>query len=164
MVHFSIDPGLNHCGIAVWMNGGLFKAGLVKAKSAKKDIAARIRAMTKALDDWEFVVWGELYNQYTNVGPGCRVSELPQVYPGPRTIGDPNDLIALALVVGAIDPDHLYKPREWKGNVPKDVMIKRIQSKLSADERRKVNLPSPALAHNVWDAVGIGLHHLKRLK
>ena len=56
-----------------------------------------------------------------------------------------------------------YKPHEWKGTVEKKVMELRIQKHLTTEELKIVELPAKSLAHNVWDAAGIGLKHLKRL-
>jgi hypothetical protein len=43
-------------------------------------------------------------------------------------------------------------------------MTERIQSKLSVAEAKTIDLPAKSYQHNVWDAAGIGLHHLRRLK
>ena len=100
------------------------------------------------------------------------VIELPRSYPGSRQKGDQNDLIDLAQVVGRYAEAFrregaevaLVYPRTWKGTLPKDVMVERIKGRLSAAEHARVELPSAAsLAHNVYDAIGIGLHALGRL-
>lgn len=93
------------------------------------------------------------------------VIEKPQIYQGRKQKGDPNDLIDLAMVVGAWRHEHPYtelvKPRQWKGQVPKAVMTKRILSKLTDAELAVLgDLKSN---HNVVDAVGIGLWKLGRL-
>jgi hypothetical protein len=95
--------------------------------------------------------------------------EVPQIY-GPRQQKRPNDLIKVALLVGALGgllPESLpikeYRPSNWKGQVPKKIMVERIKAKLSAEERGRVLLPSAkSEEHNVYDAVGIGLHFCKR--
>jgi hypothetical protein len=103
------------------------------------------------------------------------VIERPQVYVHSRAKGDPNDLITLALVAGAIAGGMRtsrtkllvveYRPAEWKGQVPKHVMEKRVKRSLAEHEHERVQLPSAgALAHNVWDAIGIGLHHLRGIR
>ncbi len=97
------------------------------------------------------------------------VVERPQVYRhGP---GDPNDLISLALVAGAwggsADRTGLIEfvlPRQWKGNVPKDIHQPKILASLDPDERQLVEGIRPkSLRHNVIDAVGIGLWKLGRI-
>jgi hypothetical protein len=61
---------------------------------------------------------------------------------------------------------HFVLPKVWKGQVPKDIMLERIVSKLSEDE--KVLLESKKYAkykkHNVIDAIGVGLYKLERLR
>lgn len=100
--------------------------------------------------------------------PECDLAvELPQIYARSKSKGDPNDLIAVAGVVGALDalaPHHttVYLPSEWKGQVPKSVMTTRTTSKLEKTELERIITPRRAsLMHNVWDAIGIGIHHLK---
>jgi len=145
----SIDPGIS-AGIAFWLSTGrLLRAGLLLG----------------CLSDAEWpghpCTWAAVQGI---------VIERPQVYRHGR--GDPNDLITLALsageLVGRINAEHPaaivteYLPATWKGQVPKDIMIERIKKKLTEDELTMVDLPSAAsLAHNVWDAVGIGLYHLR---
>jgi hypothetical protein len=49
------------------------------------------------------------------------------------------------------------KPREWKGQVPKDVHHARLVKTLTPDELAMVEASAPpSLRHNVLDAVGIG--------
>jgi len=53
-------------------------------------------------------------------------------------------------------------PYEWKKQVPKSISSRRSEDALSEDERERVALPSAkGLAHNVWDAVGIGLYWVR---
>lgn len=156
----SVDPGLHACGVAVWDDRNqLLWAGYVKNPNGV-----------------------EFYSMVTAVCVSSNkhacaatklVIELPQVYVRTRSKGDPNDLISLSVLVGAFvgrfggsDPFgyKLYKPQEWKGQVPKDIMSARIASRLTDEERSKVVLPAAGLAHNVWDGVGLGLHHAGRLR
>jgi len=96
------------------------------------------------------------------------VIEIPQVYVRARSKGDPNDLIMLAGLVGAFvycfgNASKLYRPAEWKGQVTKEITEQRARKRLSPDELSRIELPSAkGLHHNVWDAVGLGLHHLGR--
>ncbi|NOJ83830.1 hypothetical protein [Myxococcus xanthus] len=55
-------------------------------------------------------------------------------------------------------------PRDWKGSLDADAFIERIKQRIDAAEHLRVELPSySSLHHNVWDAIGIGLHALGRL-
>lgn len=104
------------------------------------------------------------------------VVEKPQVYPGGRT-QRPNDLIDVAIGAG-IGVGHFLNatadvaveqitPRTWKGTVPKEVMERRILSRLTDSENDVILQYSATLPkskrHNVVDAVGIGLWKLGRL-
>lgn len=97
------------------------------------------------------------------------VVEIPQVYSRGR--GDPNDLVDIALVAGAVigrlcwaDDVVLVRPAQWKGQRPKGVDNALTLSCLDDDERAIVDgVDCPrSLRHNVIDAVGIGLWQLRR--
>ena len=101
--------------------------------------------------------------------------ELPQVYRSSHQAVDkhkvnPNDLIDLAAVVGAVTasfrrPTRVYLPAEWKGQVPKEIVHERARARLSADELAVIERGAPraSLAHNMWDAVSIFLKHSGRM-
>ncbi len=100
------------------------------------------------------------------------VVELPRIYPGSRS-GRPNDLVDLAAAAGIIGavfgPVEFVHPRTWKGTVPKEVMTRRILTRLT-DEEHKVHDRYEAARprakkpdHNVLDAIGVGLWKRGRL-
>lgn len=99
------------------------------------------------------------------------VIELPRVYAAAHQKGDQNDLIQLAGTVGmlggflpGVSSRRSIYPRDWKGSLDADAFIERIKQRLDAAEHLRVELPSTSsLQHNVWDAIGIGLHALGRL-
>jgi hypothetical protein len=150
----SIDPGVKLAGIALWQEGIMISATLLRGNH-----------------------WTEVADSAAEFFSGIPLDQIaiekPQVYVRSRSKGDPNDLIDLALAAGAIaqalrilSPNatiHEYKPAEWKGQLPKDLCVERTRFALTDDERKRVNLPrAKSLAHNVYDAIGIGLKHLKR--
>ena len=103
--------------------------------------------------------------------PVLVVIECPQVYPK-RTHwkGPPNDLIRIALVGGMVVGSmsftevEVIRPHDWKGSVPKEVMLGRIQKRLTSVEMQHVlNVDPPSLRHNAIDAVGIALWKAGRL-
>jgi hypothetical protein len=155
----SIDPGLHACGLSVWshdLSNPLLWAGLVKNSGAHR------RTMVDSVDAKLY----ELYGTYRKIDQ--LAVEVPQVYIASRSKGDPNDLIQLALVVGAFEQwfsgaVFMYKPADWKGQVPKPIMEARILKRLSDDEKNKIEKAPKSLMHNTIDSCGIGLHHLKRL-
>lgn len=111
--------------------------------------------------------------------PSVIVIEIPEVYHDRRNQkGDLNDLIDLAFAAGEIRilrgrnkhgapvPAKHVRPKEWKGQLPKEACANRVRSRLSASETRALEaglaLVPRSKWHNVLDAVGIGLHTLDR--
>ena len=151
MTHLvSLDPGLRGCGVAWWhANGSLAHVAYLRNPVKKGDGPA-------AWMGYDSVV---LYDNR----PDYFISEVPQVYRAGASKGDPDDLIQLAGVVGVFAQafratTHLgVKPREWKGQVPKDVHHARLVKTLTPEELAMVEASAPpSLRHNVLDAVGIG--------
>jgi len=164
----SIDPGYRYCGIAVFSDGRLTHAEHVDAKVWDTE-AQQFASTASAV--WEFLE--------TTVGKAAMETaelaiEYPQQYlhsPAPResvqrlvgTVG-----AVLAQVQGKTGGLSVkvstYKPREWKGQVPKDIMGKRIVARLSAQEVPIIPALPKSKLHNVVDAIGVGLYHLRRLR
>lgn len=94
------------------------------------------------------------------------IMEIPQIYVGPKT--NPNDLLDLAGVQGAIAGATMAPvewsplPREWKGQLPKEVSVARVEAKLSTPEKTLIEWPAKHLKHNVYDALHLGLVFLER--
>ena len=150
----TFDPGVKVAGLAFWEGAELASAVLVRGDGwlATANIAFATVKNTCPIE------------AVTDV-----VIEQPQVYIQRRLKGDPNDLIAVAMVAGAFAVRFygsaritMYRPNEWKGNVPKNISIKRYQERLSAEEINRVDDKPRSLAHNVWDAVGLGQYHVGR--
>jgi hypothetical protein len=91
-----------------------------------------------------------------------------------RNTPNPNDILVLARRVGRLEeaaerlrlPCTLYTPSQWKASVDKDMMIDRIKTFVTADERHIVESApcTEKQGKNIWDAVGIGLFHLGRMR
>lgn len=105
--------------------------------------------------------------------PSVMVIECPRVYNAAHQKGDQNkSIIPLTLVVGALAGYSplttllvQYFPRDWKGTVdPDEVMIPRIQARLTPEERVCLEPCAESLMHNVWDGIGVGLKYLGRLE
>ncbi|MFA6118156.1 MAG: hypothetical protein WC729_29485 [Sphingomonas sp.] len=159
MKMLSLDPGIRGCGVALWEGKQLVRCEYVKGASAAGSVLAAAHAMAQQVRAWapDDVTFLAL--------------EWPQVYRVGKGKGDNNDLLALAAVLGALVAlfplagFEVFKPAEWKGQVPKDIMGNRIVGKL---EGREVVVFRAAkviksLEHNVIDGVGIGLKALGRL-
>ncbi len=100
------------------------------------------------------------------------VIEEPQVYRGSKGKGDPDDLLQLAGVCGAIEGRFSFvqnvesvKPAEWKGQVDPDAMTARILTKPTPAELAVMEKSPKAKTwdHNEVDAVGLGLWWFDRL-
>lgn len=154
-----IDPGLSKgSGIAVLASGQLVHASLYKP-------AKRQHWLYQVEDFWSRV------SVACSLRPGEILAvaiELPQVYDRRNTDKrpDPNDLVDLGALAGAwaavalaacpsaaID---LVRPAAWKGQVPKDVMERRLRAELTPDEIAIVERAAPPSRQNdIWDAVGL---------
>jgi hypothetical protein len=153
----SCDPGIgvkNGTGWATWLARELGHAGLIRPPD-EPNLDLRTRKIVEQLPP----VDGVLHLEHM------------QVYRGQRQKEDPNDLVALAYLEGMISARYaqsrLYVPHEWKGNLPDEVLAKRIDKRLSEIELARLtsclqNVPK-SLRHNVYAAVGIGLFALGRL-
>jgi hypothetical protein len=153
----SVDPGIRGCGCAIFRDGLLFKAEYVKNLEKKGAGPFECAEMGMRVVEW-------------SIRAHTVVLEWPTVYAGRASRGDARDLFPLAGIDTAIAVNYVgceivhYVPFEWKSNMNPDVLIRRIQGRLSSEETKRVKLPSAkSLAHNVWDGIGIGLHYLKRL-
>jgi hypothetical protein len=135
----SVDPGVHRMAVAGW------------------DERGRLREAMNVAPDWLSA------HDYARL-----VGEIPVVYPGAKGLRtDPNDLIALAYAAGRFYerqglPTVLVKPAEWKAQVPKDITKERIIAELDSAEISRVYRGGEM--HNVYDAIGIGLFALGRLK
>ncbi len=153
----AIDPGLNACGCAYFIDNILVNSGLIGYTAPTWEAIPKRAAMTADAVFTEFGI------------PERLVIEWPQVYRlGGRAGADPNDLLGLAAVAGALcvracDPVvNTYKPAEWKGQVPKEVHHARILRFLSDTEKKAIPKLAKSKLHNVLDAIGLGLFHLGR--
>ena len=169
----ALDPGLRECGVALFDldTGELLVAGMPTNPERK----------ARGLTAWARMAEGVAAFVSSFLEPPRAsseavaivvVSECPQVYTAGKSKGDPNDLIELAGVVGRVagalgaSEERSCLPREWKGTLNGDVMVERIKARLGErpHEHLRVQLPrAQDKHHNVWDAVGIGLHALGRL-
>lgn len=168
----TLDPGIRDCGIALLHGQNVQWGKLVRNPVREGNDYAACRSMALAV----FVIFPRLDEL---------VIEFPRIYTAGKQVKrdsegrarstDPNDLLPLVGVgaaLAALMPDTRVitrYPDEWKGQMGKIPMNIRAMGRLSADERKLVEAKDPDPAkphdkgHNVWDAVGIGLHHVGRL-
>lgn len=142
----SVDPGLQGTGVAVWRG--------------RKLVSASVFTMAHdELDWWERSrVIGELIrraNPYAEVV----VIEMMEHFGAGRDLawktGDLQRTVFLIGMIGGLFPAGVIQPirvRDWKGQLPKSVVIDRIEAHLGTATCNRLNIQSHA-----WDAVGIGL-------
>jgi hypothetical protein len=147
----SFDPGLRKAGCALWdFDGNLLRAWTVRQRNRKlNDLSA----------------WTRLVKEIkVEVPVKVLVSEMVQIYARNRR-ANPEGLLQLSGVIGALawrfrDAElYCYRPREWKGQIPKPVMQERLQKALSREELSRVERRA---THDTWDAIGIGVFHLRK--
>jgi hypothetical protein len=175
MIVMSIDPATHGCGIALWREGKLVRAGYAPNRDKDSDIVRRCASSASSAERWE---------AQSDLPPvDVLVVELPQVYArgAGKTKGDPNKTaIPLAMVdaaIAALFPYaevHSYQPHAWKGSTQKpenasgevEYIIKsRVEDRLRLDEVATVDwTKSVAHSWDVADAIGVGLHHLGRFE
>ena len=141
----AIDPGLNACGVATMTRGAGVVAKTIRPKG--RGLLPRIEQILDALPA-----------QPVPFGPhpwDLLVIELPQIYQRGKQEGDPNDLIKLAVLVGAITTRVdalkilLPLPAEWKKQVPKKIHHQRIRTRVPGLGRCSMD---------AMDAVGLCLY------
>lgn len=147
----SFDPGLRKAGCALWdFDGNLFRAWTAKQPNRRlSDLSAWTRLVENIrIDEPVRVV----------------VCEMVQIYAKNRR-ANPEGLLQLSGVIGAMawrfrDAElYCYRPREWKGQIPKDVMRSRLHAALSEEEISRVE---KGATHDAWDAIGLGVFHLRK--
>jgi len=154
----SIDPGKHACSVAVWFGETLMRAAYIENILDSKTDGARWL-------DLGAKVGAFILSQ--SFDPPNLVLEVPEIYPGVRK-EDPNDLIQLAGVLGAIcgyvrgSVVWCPHPKQWKGQLPKKVSQARVEGKLTDQEKARIIWPKANLRHNVYDAIHLGLVYLKR--
>ena len=151
----AVDPGKN-TGLAFFIDGMLARIGCISPKNFAYNL--------------------ELFTGGVHQCAMTYVVEIPEIYRSRHSKGDPNHLIPLAkqcgMVQGLAETNgalyHEYKPKAWKGQLPKHVMRNRIKAlRILTPHEEHVLQTTPFSKeeeHNAWDALGLGLWHLKRLK
>lgn len=99
------------------------------------------------------------------------VVERPQIYSRRKSKGDPEDLARLLILcgyiagsTGAAPSTRLVRPHDWKGTIPKAPINRYIVHRRNVEALGRQYIPDsvPAsLAHNVADAVGLGVWWLR---
>jgi len=151
------DPALNDAGWALLEDGLFTDGGILRGKKSQNLFDRAFSVPPPPLPQGTYV-----FSKETGQMPiGLFVGEVMAIYRQGK--GDPNKLIPLIGVTFQIaakinaDLNYFPTPREWKGNVPKEIHNDRVLSKLSSKERfslSQLGVPRGKL-HNVIDAVGL---------
>lgn len=164
----AVDPGLSGTGWALWTRPttrrgfaappdavGVFTPSKALAWDAK--VSAIAMKLDEALAESEF-------DPATCDGETLVVVEMPEWQGSVKramtwTTGDMQKLTYLVGYLGGYyAPLYRYLPvlvRDWKGQLPKDVVQRRIERKLGLDVCQHLGIKTHA-----WDAVGVGLYML----
>jgi len=158
----SIDPSVRATGCALWKDGQLVDVAIIRTQATQPTLApATWRYITHQMHLWVGVR-----------APSLMASERPVHHKGSGRKSDPETLLALAMLVGALAtsyPCHtqLKTKAQWAGTAPKEIVCQRVLARLTPAEAQTLhdtyNGP-PHLLHNVLDAVGVGLHALGRMR
>lgn len=156
----AIDPSISELGVAVFETYEITRVKRIKGpRTVGGTEAKRLQLLMGHLEHelWAYMTLGKRY------GGWDLVIEWPEVYSRGRT--DPNDLLLLSGVVGAIIGQfhwrgvYSYKPKEWKGQVPKEIHNDRVLQKLGPNIQADLNRIPKTYRHNVIDACGLALYH-----
>ena len=174
----AIDPGLESPGAALFRDGVLIAAAriIVPDLGPTASHGQRALAAADAIVNWV----------HHHVAQVIKVSivahEWPQIYNASKSRANPNNLIGMAAIDGAVGCAfafiaahrgeqlelRTYLPAEWAGQLPKDTRKgkywtsprgQRIKSRLTDAEW----VFASVVNHDAGDAIGIGLHALGRL-
>lgn len=158
----SIDPSINFLGYAVFENKELIEYDLLKSKVREDHYLDKCREMVKSIIDiceytsQELFPWNDLQI----------VTEIPQHFGSGAERGylarESGSVFKLTFLCGMIynikNNVVSYEPRQWKGQLPKDVVARRLQKhylKIKIFSKDKF-----ILDHNICDAIAIGHFHL----
>lgn len=161
----AIDPSIVTSGVAVFRSGLLTYCTLADCRFLRADsLYSRVAAMAD-----------EIWYVAGMYGATEVVCELPQIYTASTSKKNDTALIPIFLLTGflmccadgtPVSDFKTVQPRQWKGQQPKEVTRHRVLQRLSQAEKEALDLGlirvPKSLQHNVFDAVGIGLHSVGR--
>jgi hypothetical protein len=156
----AIDPGIVGCGCAILgEDSELIEAFFVKNPNTTAETSREEGTLFTDLTEAIRLRVSEV----TALCPERVVIERPQVYV--THAAPPEDVMVVGVLVGALlqlwmtqgaREVSLVVPRRWKRQVPKKIMLQRIEQRLSDEERTRIKESRSTFRHNVLDAVGLG--------
>lgn len=167
-IALSIDPGIRGVGAALWKDNKLSKAAYIRNPEKKGNGPKECAVVAQEVVKWISAVMAQM-EWRSSYYLDFLILEWPRTYAGRSAKGDTRDLFPLAGIDAALASLFIesniiyYLPQQWKSNVNAEVMIERIKTRISEEEKANIVLPCKSLEHNVWDSIGIGLYFLNRL-
>jgi hypothetical protein len=162
----AVDAGLDGLGVALYRDKELLQAWYSPGpKRRRTKIDGTLERGPRV---WRGVANSIAWLNAAETRPDRVVVETMKVYAGRAGFGkDPADLVELSGVIGyvvALFPDAEIGgvlARDWKGQVPKPIMLERIKGWLQRREWLDRVIDSGALTHNAIDAAGLGMVALR---
>jgi hypothetical protein len=159
----TLDPGISGMGAALWTYEGtqVDWQRLELPYAVWTYVPRGATWMDRAHDGWRWLDY--IYRVHDVIETYC---EWPRYFDGAvgHTATTNGDIHKLAFFIGGvariqvhqhIGTFHIVPVNDWKGQLPKQVVIERIQNLY-----RKHHIPLSGISIDThgWDAVGIGLH------
>jgi Holliday junction resolvasome RuvABC endonuclease subunit len=149
MVSLSIDPGLGGTGLAFWHDSKLRRCGILRCKNDRAPWEQRVKELGEAV-----------VNAATELNVGAVAIEYPAFFGsvGGQMVAARGDLVKLATLVGFMAgrlhpvPVEFIPVNTWKGQLPKDVVEKRLRRMFPKFTSRF------DVRSHMWDAIGVGVH------
>jgi Holliday junction resolvasome RuvABC endonuclease subunit len=151
-----IDPGRNTGYAVIDADGNVEDLGVFTLKSKK---------LEEQLDDLDY----EIAQAFTPFQRAEYVTaiELPVIYNRLQNPGNPNDILKVAFIAGAIAANFvqcfLPTPRDWKGTTPKKINHARTLARCGGIKDLLNGIPATKQEHAL-DALGIAFWALDKEK
>jgi Holliday junction resolvasome RuvABC endonuclease subunit len=145
----SVDPGTRTTGWAIFKEKNLFLFG--KISSNKGNWLENTNHIVRCLDS--------IYNEHFTFGLKVLYLEFPEYWAGEQgwAARESGSIQKLSFLCGRIYERfleymkvQLITPSKWKGQLPKEVVQKRLKTIFSSIEKEE--------DHNVLDAIGVGYY------
>lgn len=150
----SVDPSINNVGIAIWqLPNALMMHKLLHPKpGSREDEYSKSLSIFHQVKEW-----------ITTYAVNRIILEVPEHWAvGGFEARESGGMAKLTVVTGMIytlydvmDELKIVRPRDWKGQLPKDVMMNRLK-----DGYKEIGVDLEKLNNNVVDAIGIGHYYI----
>jgi hypothetical protein len=161
----AIDPGKKGLGWSAWNFGELLAAGIARSPRGLHHLGEQAIALAAQVPSGADEAVVERMVQYPSRGRRDSVQRQDALANDLLDLQAIGGIVAARCVTGGI---YFATPHEWKGELPKEVVILRVRNLLSEGEAKTLegaleDIPA-SLRHNALEAVGLGLWRLKRWK